>query len=41
MTYLKEITSNLTKSNTQKIQLKIAINFILFKDNDKDRVIHK
>ena len=41
MTYLKEITSNLTKSNTQKIQLKIVINFILFKDNDEDRVIHK
>ena len=38
--YLKHITNNLKKSDTRKIQLTIAINFISSKDNDGERVMH-
>ena len=34
------IINNLTKSDTSKIQLKIAINFISFKNNDEEHVVH-
>ena len=34
------IINNLTKSDTSKIQLKIAINFIPFKNNDEEHVVH-
>ena len=37
--YLKDI-KNLRKSDTQKIQLTIAINFICSRDTDNGRVIH-
>ena len=37
--YLKDI-NNLKKSETCKIQLTIAINFISSKDNDEERVMH-
>ena len=37
--YLKNITSNLKKYDTSKIQLTIAINFISSKDNDEERVM--
>ena len=32
--------NDLKKSNTLKIQLTIAINFMSSKDNDEDRVMH-
>ena len=38
--YLKDIINNLKKSDTWKIQLKIAMNSISSKDNDKERAIH-
>ena len=38
--YLKHIINNLKKSDTRKIQLTIAINFISSKDNDGERVMH-
>ena len=38
--YLKDIINDLKKSDTWKIQLTIAINFISSKDNDKERVMH-
>ena len=38
--YLKDIINNLKKSNTRKIQLTIANNFISSIDNDEERVIH-
>ena len=38
--YLKDITDNLKKSDTWKIQLTIAINLISPKDNDKEHVMH-
>ena len=38
--YLKDVISNLKKSDTWKIQLTIAINFISSKDNDEEHVIH-
>ena len=37
--YLKDI-NNLKKSETCKIQLTIAINFISSKDNDEEHVMH-
>ena len=37
---LKDIINNLKKFDTWKIQLTIAINFISFKDNGKERVMH-
>ena len=37
--YLKDI-KNLKKSDTQKIQLAIAINFISSKDDVEERVMH-
>ena len=38
--YLKDIINNLKKSDTWKIQLTIANNFISSIDNDEERVIH-
>ena len=38
--YLKEIINNLKKSDTWKIQLTTANNFISSTDNDKEHVIH-
>ena len=38
--YLKDIINNLRKSNTWKIQLAIANNFISSKDNDEEHVMH-
>ena len=38
--YLKDINNNLEKSDTWKIQLKTANNFISSKDNDKEQVMH-
>ena len=38
--YLKDIINNLTKSDTEKIQLTIANNFISSIDNDKEHVMH-
>ena len=38
--YLKNIINNLNKSDTQKIQLTIAINFIFSKDTDEEHVMH-
>ena len=38
--YLKHIINNLKKSDTWKIQLKIANNFISCIDNDEERVMH-
>ena len=38
--YLKDIINNLKKSDTWKIQLKIAMNSISSKDNDEERAIH-
>ena len=32
--------NDLKKSDTQKIQLTIAINFMSSKDNDEERVMH-
>ena len=37
--YLKNIINNLNKSDTQKIQLTIAINFIFSKDTDEEHVM--
>ena len=37
---MRDININLQKSNTCKIQLTIAINFISSKDVDEERVIH-
>ena len=37
---MKNIISNLKKSDTWKIQLTIAINFISSSDNDEERVMH-
>ena len=38
--YLKDVMSNLEKSSTWKIQLKLANNFISSIDNDEERVMH-
>ena len=38
--YLKDIRNNLKKSDTWKIQLSIANNFISSIDNDEERVMH-
>ena len=38
--YLKDIINNLKKSDTWKIQLPIANNFISFIDNDEECVMH-
>ena len=38
--YLKNIMSNLKKSDTWKIQLKIAVNIISSKENDEEHVVH-
>ena len=38
--YFKDIINDLRKSDTQKTQLKIAINFMFFNDNDEERVMH-
>ena len=38
--YLNDIIDDLKKSDTQKIQLTIAINFISSKDIDKERIMH-
>ena len=38
--YLKDIISNLKKSDKCKIQLTIANNFILSIDNDEERIMH-
>ena len=38
--YLKDITNDLKKFGTWKIQLTEAISFISYKDNDEGRVIH-
>ena len=38
--YLKAIINNLKKSDTQKIQLTIAIIFTFSKDNDEELVMH-
>ena len=38
--YLKDIINNLKKSDTWKIQLTIANNFISSIDNDEERVMH-
>ena len=37
---MKDIINNLKKSNTWRIQLTIAINFIYSKDTDEERVMH-
>ena len=38
--YLKGIINNLIKSDTWKIQITIAIDFISYKDNDEEHVMH-
>ena len=38
--YLKNIINDLKKSDAQKIQLPLAINFISSKDNDEERAMH-
>ena len=38
--YLKDIINDLKKPNMWKIQLRIAINFISFKDDDEECVRH-
>ena len=38
--YLKDVINNLKKSNTWKIQLTIANNFISSTDNEEERVVH-
>ena len=38
--YLKDIIIDLENSDTWKIQLTVAINFISFKDVDEERVMH-
>ena len=37
---MKDVINNLKKSDTWKIQLAIANNFISFIDNDEDHVMH-
>ena len=37
---LKGIINNLKKSDTRKIKLTTAINFMSSKDNDEERVMH-
>ena len=37
---MRDIIINIQKSDTWKIQLKIAVNFISYKDVDKKRVMH-
>ena len=37
---MKDITNNLRKGDTWKIQLKIANKFTSFIDNDEERVMH-
>ena len=38
--YLKDIINDVTKSDSWKIQLTIAINVISSKNNDEERIIH-
>ena len=38
--YLKDIMNNLQTSDTWKIQLTVAINFIFSKDIDEERIIY-
>ena len=38
--YLKNIINDLKKSDAQKIQLPLAINFVSSKDNDEERAMH-
>ena len=38
--YLKDIINNLKKSDTWEIQQKVANNFISYKVNDEERVMH-
>ena len=38
--YFRDIINYLKKSDTQKIQLTITVNFISSKDNDKERDMH-
>ena len=38
--YLKDIINDFEKSDTWKIQLTIAINFVSSTDNDEERVMH-
>ena len=38
--YLKNIINDLKKSDAQKIQLPLAINFISSKGNDEERAMH-
>ena len=38
--YLKDIINDLKKSDTQKIQLTIANNFIFTKDNNEEHIMH-
>ena len=38
--YLKDIINNLKKSDTWRIQLSIAINFVFSKDNDEKQGIY-
>ena len=40
VSYLKDIMNNLQISDTWKIQLTVAINFIFSKDIDEERVIY-
>ena len=40
MTNMKNIMNNLKKSDTLKIQLTIAINFISSVDNNEEHVMH-
>ena len=37
---MKDIINNLNKSDPWKIQVKIAINYISFKEIDEERVMH-
>ena len=37
---VKDIINNFRKSDTWKIQLKVAINFITCEDNDEEYVMH-
>ena len=39
-TYLKDIINDLNKSDTQKTQLTMALNFISSKDTDEEGVMH-
>ena len=38
--YLKDIISNLEKSDKRKIQLTLEINFISSKENDEERAMY-